>query len=199
LLGSESNHLHFSGPTGDNVLPVVAALHNLVHEQGYKDVILDVSKSGHLDSKFIRNTSWAHVIWPREYDARDDRNQLHLSAIKYSTAEELFAAVDRSIDVILRSVGGLDRGQLKAPEWSLNETTDNVRNYAESPMGGLVQVVTFPKKHLVELYVCDGGVAIPKTLGQGRPQLTDDVSALEQAIEEGVTRNPKANRREGWA
>jgi hypothetical protein len=228
LFRSESNHLYFSGPTGDDVLPVVAALHNLVHKQGYKDVILDFSKSGYLDPKFmlplvatarlyriekvdfeliepedpssarlLQNTNWAHLIWPEKYDARDDRNQLHLSAVQYSTAEDQFAAVDRSIDVILRSVGGLDRDRLKALEWSLNEITDNVLNHAESPMGGLVQVVTFPKKHLVEFYVCDGGVGIPKTLRQGRPQLTDDVSALREAIEEGVTRNPKTNQGNG--
>jgi hypothetical protein len=228
MFRSESNHLYFSGPTGDDVLPVVAALHNLVHKQGYKDVILDFQKSGYLDPKFmlplvatarlyriekvdfeliepedlqsarmLQNTNWAHLIWPEKYDARDERNQMHLSAVQYSTAGDQFAAVDRSIDVILKSVGGLDRGRLKALEWSLNEITDNVLNHAESPMGGLVQVVTFPKKHLVEFYVCDGGIGIPQTLRQGRPQLTDDVSALRQAIEEGVTRNPNTNQGNG--
>lgn len=228
MFRNESNHLYFSGPTGDDILPVVATLHNFIHKQGYRDVILDFSKSGYLDPKFmlplvatarssriekvdfeliepedapsarlLQNTNWAHLIWPEKYEARDDRNQLHLSAIQYSTASDQFGAVDRSIDVILKSVGGLDRGRLKALEWSLNEITDNVLNHAESPMGGLVQVVTFPKKHLVEFYVCDGGVGIPKTLRQGRPQLTDDVSALRQAIEEGVTRNPSTNQGNG--
>ncbi len=112
MFRSESNHLYFSGPTGDDVLPVVAALHNLVHKQGYKDVILDFQRSGYLDPKFmlplvatarlyriekvdfelvepedlqsarmLQNTNWAHLIWPEKYDARDDRNQMHLSAI----------------------------------------------------------------------------------------------------------------------
>jgi hypothetical protein len=228
MFRSESNHLYFSGPTGDDVLPVVAALHNLVHKQGYVDVTPDFSKATYLDPKFmlplvttarlyrmekvdfelvepddaqsarmLQNTNWAHLIWPEKYDARDDRNQMHLSAIQYSNANDQFAAVDRSIDVILKSVGGLDRGRLKALEWSLNEITDNVLNHAESPMGGLVQVVTFPKKHLVEFYVCDGGIGIPQTLRYGRPQLTDDVSALRQAIEEGVTRNPNTNQGNG--
>ncbi len=228
MFRSEGNHLYFSGNTGDDVLPVVAALHNLVHKQGYKDITLDFSKSGYLNPRYmlplvstarsyrlekvdfeivepdddqsarlLQNTNWAHLIWPEKYDARDDRNQMHLSAIQYATANDQFSAVDRSIDVILRSVGGLDRGRLKALEWSLNEITDNVLNHAESPMGGLVQVMTFPKRHLVEFYVCDSGVGIPKTLRQGRPQLTDDVSALRQAIEEGVTRNPNTNQGNG--
>src|SRR5437660_4581721 len=46
-------------------------------------------------------------------------------------ATEQFDAVDRSINVILQSIGGLDRSRLKALEWSLNEITDNVLNHAE--------------------------------------------------------------------
>jgi hypothetical protein len=148
-------------------------------------------------SRMLQNTNWAHLIWPEKYDARDDRNKMHLSAIQYANAQDQFNAVDRSIDVILRSVGGLDRSRLKALEWSLNEITDNVLNHAESPVGGFVQVVTFPKRQLVEFYVCDGGIGIPRTLRQGRPQLADDVSALRQAIEEGVTRNPQTNQGNG--
>jgi hypothetical protein len=45
MFRSENNHLFFSGATGDDVLPVVAALHNLVHKQGYRDVVLDFSKA----------------------------------------------------------------------------------------------------------------------------------------------------------
>jgi hypothetical protein len=228
MFRSENNHLFFSGATGDDVLPVVAALHNLVHKQGYRDVVLDFSKAGYLNPRFmlplvttarsyrgekvdfeivepedpkssrmLQNTNWAHLIWPEKYESRDDRNRMHLSALQYSSAQDQFGAVDRSMDVILRSIEGLDRSRLKALEWSLNEITDNVLNHSESPVGGLLQVVTYPKRHLVEFYVCDAGIGIPKTLRQGRPQLSDDVSALRQAIEEGVTRNPATNQGNG--
>lgn len=148
-------------------------------------------------ARLLQNANWAHLIWPEKFDARDDRNVSHLSAIQYLNADDQFSAVDRSMDVILKSVGGLDRSRLKALEWSLNEITDNVLNHAESPVGGIVQVVTFPKKQLVEFYVCDAGIGIPKSLRQGRPQLSDDVSALRQAIEEGVTRNNETNQGNG--
>jgi hypothetical protein len=53
MFRNDGNHLHFSGATGGDVLPIVAALHNLVHKQGYKDVILDFSKAGYLNPKFM--------------------------------------------------------------------------------------------------------------------------------------------------
>jgi anti-sigma regulatory factor (Ser/Thr protein kinase) len=145
----------------------------------------------------LENTNWAHLITPEKFEARDDRNREHLSAIQYMNAKEQFDAVDRSIRIILQSIGGLDRSRLKALEWSLNEITDNVLNHAESSVGGIVQVVTVRKKKLVDFYVCDAGIGIPRSLRQGRPEITDDVSALRAAIEEGVTKDKLSNQGNG--
>ncbi len=148
-------------------------------------------------AKLLENTNWAHLITPEKFEARDDRNRNHLSAVQYTNAKEQFDAVDRSLNVILQSIGGLDRSRLKALEWSLNEITDNVLNHAESNVGGIVQVVTVAKRQIVEFFVCDAGIGIPKSLRQGRPELTDDVRALRAAIEEGVTRNKATNQGNG--
>ncbi|CUU14662.1 conserved hypothetical protein CDS [Bradyrhizobium sp.] len=228
MFRTDGNHLHFVGNTGDDVLPITAALHNLIHKQGYSDITLDFSKSGFIHAsvmlplvaqarlyqlakvdfeliepdeersrRLLQNTNWAHLINPVKFEARDNRNQLHLSAIQYRTADEQFSAVDRSMDVILKNLKGLDRSRFKALEWSLNEITDNVLNHAESPVGGIVQVMTFPKRQLVEFYVCDSGIGIPRSLRQAKPQILDDSSALRQAIEEGVTRNSQTNQGNG--
>jgi hypothetical protein len=158
------------------------------------EIIFPTDKRG---ANMLLNTNWAHLICPERHDSRDNRNQNHLSAIQFTNAEEHFSAVNRSIEVILQSVKGLDRPRLKALEWSLNEVTDNVLNHAESPIGGILQVVTFPTKHVIEFYVCDAGLSIPRTLKQGRPELFDDVRALRAAVEEGVTRNPATNQGNG--
>lgn len=228
MFRSEGNRFYFAGSTGDDFLPVSAALHNVIHKQGYKDLTLDFSQATFLDTKFmiplvamarsyrsekvdfeimvptedksarlLENTNWAHLITPEKFEARDDRNKSHLSAIQYLNAKEQFDAVDRSMNVILQSVGGLDRSRLKALEWSLNEITDNVLNHSESQIGGIVQVVTFAKKQVVEFYVCDTGIGVPRSLRQGRPEFTDDVRALRAAIEEGVTRNKTTNQGNG--
>ena len=148
-------------------------------------------------AKLLMNTNWAHLICPERYEARDEYNRIHLSAVQYLDAKDHFNAVDRSINVILQSIQGLDRPRLKALEWSLNEITDNVLNHAESPIGGILQVVTLPQKQAIEFYVCDAGLGIPRTLRQGRPELTSDTSALRAAVEEGVTKNRTTNQGNG--
>lgn len=167
MFRSEANHLLFTGSTGDDVLPVTAALHNLITKQGYKDIILDFNKVEFVDNSFVfplvttarfhraenvdfelilpedpklanlfRNANWAHLISPERFDPRDERNKEHLSAIQFTDADDHFKAVDRSMDLLLRTLKGLDRSRLKALEWSLNEITDNVLNHSESPVGG---------------------------------------------------------------
>ena len=228
MFWTELNRLNFSGSPGEDVLPVIAALHNLINKQGYRDIILDFGRLDKISSVYmlplvvsarsyrkqnvdfaialpndakcanlIINTNWAHLIAPETFDPMDNKNIHHLSALQYLSEDEQFAAVDRCMDVILKSLKGLDRARVKALEWSLNEITDNVLNHAESPIGGIVQVVTNYKPGKVDFYVCDAGVGIPRTLRQGRPELKDDVSALRQAIEEGVTRNRATNQGNG--
>ena len=53
MFRSEGNHLFFLNNNADDIFPVSAALHNLIHKQGYKDVILDFGQSQFLDVKFI--------------------------------------------------------------------------------------------------------------------------------------------------
>jgi hypothetical protein len=228
MFRSESNSLFFTGNTGDEVLPVVAALHNLINKMGYSDIELNFASAENLDvrfmlplvatarayrkqkvdfsivlpndiasSRFITNTNWAHLISPEHYPSMDDRNIEHLSAIQYMNESEQYDAVNRCMDVLLKTSKNLDRSRAKALEWSLNEITDNVLNHAESPIGGLVQVVTNSRIGRADFYVCDAGIGIPTSLRQGHPEIKDDPSALRAAIEEGVTRNSKTNQGNG--
>jgi anti-sigma regulatory factor (Ser/Thr protein kinase) len=148
-------------------------------------------------ANLLLNANWAHIVVPEKYESREQFNKSHLSAILYRDADEQFAAVDRSMDVILQHLEGIDRSRFKALEWALNEITDNVLNHAESRIGGIVQVTAYPKKHIVELYVCDAGIGIPRSLRSGKTSFSDDVSALRAAIEEGVTRNQSTNQGNG--
>jgi hypothetical protein len=228
MFRSESNVLYFFGNTGDDVLPVVAALHNLINKSGFLDIELNFAQSENLDvrfmlplvatarsyrrskvdflitppndntaSRFLINTNWAHLISPEKFPSMEDRNIEHLSAIQYINEEEQYNAVNRCMEVLLKTSKGLDRSHAKALEWSLNEITDNVLNHADSPIGGLVQAVTNSRRSRVDFYVCDAGIGIPRSLRQGHPEIRDDPTALRQAIEEGVTRNSSTNQGNG--
>jgi hypothetical protein len=228
MFRTEANRINFFGGSGEDFLPVIATLHNLINKQGYQDIYLDFSGLIAMSSNFIIpivcaatyyrnqkidfevtlpsdekcanlivNTNWAHLFAPLDYASMEDKNIAHLSAIRYRDGDEHYEAVDRCVDVILRNIRGLDRGRIKALEWSLNEITDNVLNHANSPIGGIVQVMTNTKIGRVDFFVCDAGVSIPRTLRQGRPDFDNDAIALRRAIDEGVTKNTKTNQGNG--
>jgi hypothetical protein len=69
--------------------------------------------------------------------------------------------------------------------------------HAQSSVGGLVHLTNFVDRRRVEVIVADPGVSIPRTLRQGFPALKSDSDALEQAIREGVTRDPRVGQGNG--
>lgn len=225
---SEANILHFENKVSGDVLPVLAALYNIIQKQGYQDIVLDFSRATFLSSAhmlplvtmcrsyrqqrvsfelilpedrktaaLISNTNWAHLIDPEKFDSKDENNIRHLSATQFRTASEHHKSVDRSIGLLLQYAEGIDRNRLKALEWSLNEITDNVLNHADSPVGGIMQVVNYRNQRCVELMVCDAGQTIPKSLRQSKLGISDDATAMRRAIEEGVTRNTHTNQGNG--
>ncbi|MDD9819937.1 MAG: STAS-like domain-containing protein [Nitrospira sp.] len=137
--------------------------------------------------RLFRNTNWAHFIDPRFDPARRFEGLEHLPATQYRNLTEQSLAVDKIVKVIWGAILPMGRRSLAAFEWSINEITGNVLSHADSPVGGLVQVQTFPKNRKAQFVVADAGVGILKTLRKGHPTLTHDVDALEEAICEGVT------------
>jgi anti-sigma regulatory factor (Ser/Thr protein kinase) len=141
-------------------------------------------------ARLFRNADWAHFIDPNQFDPIGFKGTRQLPATHFSTAAEQKHAVDRTVEVMLGAITNLDRDDLAAFEWSVNELTDNVLIHSGSPVGGLVQVSTFLKdKKCVEYIVADAGLGIPATLRPSHPELKTDVEALESAIREGVTRD----------
>ena len=53
MFWTESNRLVFSGSTGEDILPVIAALHNLINKQGYRDIILDFARLDKISSGYM--------------------------------------------------------------------------------------------------------------------------------------------------
>lgn len=176
------------------VLPIVTVCRKYRLEKVDFDILLpDDSKL----KKLVLNTNWAHLISPEHFEDRRGLNKNHISATQFWTSDDHFKVVDDALRMMLEALPGIDRSRLKALEWALNEITDNVLNHSSSPIGGIVQVVTYPSRNLVEFFVADAGETIPRTLRHGRPDITDDTTALRRAIEEGVTKNTETNQGNG--
>lgn len=149
-------------------------------------------------ARLFRNANWAHFIEPRNYPPSEFRGHTQVPATHFNNADEQQRAVNKIINAILGAIPDLDRRELSALEWSVNEVTDNVLNHAQSPIGGLVQVSTFQRlRKRVEYIVADAGIGIPTTLRSTHPLLSSDAAALEQAIREGVTRDKSVGQGNG--
>jgi anti-sigma regulatory factor (Ser/Thr protein kinase) len=149
-------------------------------------------------ARHFRNTNWAHLLDPGQHPASQFRGFTQVPATHFTNDVEQRNSVYKIIDGILGAIPNLDRRELAALEWSVNEITDNVLVHAQSPIGGLVQLSTFLRaKKRVEYIVADAGLGICRTLRQSHPEVTSDVEALRQAIREGVTRDKEIGQGNG--
>lgn len=149
-------------------------------------------------ARLFRNTNWAHFLGPDDNPPSEFKGFTQVPATHFANDVEQRQAVNRIINGILGAIPDLDRRELSALEWSVNEVTDNVLVHSRSPIGGLIQVSTFQRvKKRIEYIVVDAGVGIPQTLRPSHPELTSDAAALEQAIREGVTRDSDVGQGNG--
>jgi len=177
------------------MLALCAQIMRLQHSR--VDVQLNWPKDEKL-ARLFRNANWAHFIEPRNCPPSEFKGHSQVPATHFSNGEEQQRAVNRIVNAILGAIPDLNRKELSALEWSINEITDNVLNHSQSPIGGLVQVSTFQRtRKRVEYIVADAGVGIPNTLRTTRPELNSDAAALEQAIREGVTRDKNVGQGNG--
>jgi anti-anti-sigma regulatory factor len=127
------------------------------------------------------NTNWAHFIDPQKYALNDRRRSNTLPALQFLDGDAQHNVVNQAMEILMETIKVQERTQLKALEWALNEITDNVLNHAESSIGGLVQIQSFPSKNRVSFYVADAGLGIPSTLRKAIPAISSDSDALVSA------------------
>ena len=182
--------LDFGDCTAAFAGPMLAVCAQVLQLRNAKiDVALILPKDPKL-ARLFRNANWAHFLEPQNNPPSVFKGYTQVPATQFGDAVEQQRAVNRIVNAILGAIPNLDRKELAALEWSVNEITDNVLNHSQSSIGGLVQVSTFQRaRKRVEYIVADAGVGIPATLRETRPDLTSDVEALQYAIREGVTRD----------
>lgn len=195
---------------------LLVPIHKLIHVQGFEDIVLDFAdceaafpiplislcvqvlrwRQSGIDFKLtlpekpelarlFLNSNWASLLDTRYPEAmhEDFRN---LSTARFTSSQEQSVLVDRAVRLVMGALPGIQRGDLAALEWAINEVTDNALRHSESEVGGLLQVVTFPASRRIQLVVADAGIGIPKSL-QAATRAQSDGDILREAIKEGVT------------
>lgn len=197
-LGYQDLVLDFSHCTAAFPGPMLAACSQVMEarERGVSvDLILPVAPKL---ATLFRNANWAYLLDPERHERSRFKGYSHVPTTSFASPSEQTQAVTLIMNVILGSLGKVNRADFAAIEWSLNEITDNVLVHSKAKRGGLVQVATFEKtRRRVEFVVCDAGVGIPQTLRETHPELTSDTHALERAIREGVTRDSSLGQGNG--
>jgi hypothetical protein len=148
-------------------------------------------------AKLFVNSNWLNTFDPNTFPQSTAPYGRHIPALPFIDGESHFRAVDAIVHRLLGLFPNLDRDHFAALEWAINEITDNVLNHASSNIGGLVQLTTKTKSSIIEIVVCDVGFGIPRTLRESNTSITDDLSALDLSIKEGVTRNRVTNMGNG--
>lgn len=169
----------------------------IAYRNGGVDFVLIPPSDKRFENLF-KNTGWGYFLDPHQFDPSKFKGHTQIPATQYTNPAEQQVAVNRILNVMLGAIPELQRSDIAAFEWAINELTDNVLVHSESPIGGLVQVSTFVKfRKRVQFVVADAGIGIPKSLRGNNPGITSDVEALDQAIREGVTRDPSIGQGNG--
>ncbi len=115
----------------------------------------------------------------------------------YTNSDDHFAIVNNVFKMVLSGAEGISRSDYAALEWAINEISDNVLVHSESPVGGILLVNRIDKQSgKVNFLVADCGRGITNTLGE-KFQNESEVSVLDKAIREGITRDKSIGQGNG--
>ncbi len=186
--GYEDIILDFSNTYGcfpDAILPIIAKI-NKYQDEGISFSIITPRRAG-LQRTFI-SSNWCHLIDPDHYNEHNSPRHGQLPARRFKDAESQNVVVNEVMDHVLRVASFLERNDIKALEWAVNEITDNVITHSLSDHGGIIQLVTKTKSQEIEFNVSDCGIGIPESLRGGLGTNWTDIQSIEESIKEGVTR-----------
>lgn len=145
--------------------------------------------------RLFQNAAWAHFLSPDQYEHRERVFDRHIPLNGFQTNTEQAQLVKRTMDVVLSNVR-LGKHLAIGFDWLLQEMTDNVLCHADTPDGGLLQLVN--QHAFLHVIIADAGRGIPATMRDMKVAL-DDCAAVEQSTWQGVTSKPSTNQGNGLA
>lgn len=111
--------------------------------------------------------------------------------------ESVYRTVNEICNLVLNQFEN-SREFLPALEWAMNEIIDNIRLHSDTPVPGSVCAQFYPKKHRIDIGVCDMGRGIKASLSESIT-LFSHGDAVTKALQRGVSRNPEIGQGNGLA
>ena len=112
--------------------------------------------------------------------------------------KDVLAGSNAICDLILRT---FDNGRefIPAIEWAVYELVDNIHLHSETPVPGALCAQFYPKRHRIDIGICDVGRGIKASLGKILEPWESHGSAIAKAVERGVTRDKSIGQGNGLA
>jgi len=166
------------------MLPLCATISELRSIGIETKIIMPLKKE--LNRLFI-NANWGYLIEPSLIPESEYMGLINIPAENYMSTREQQTLVNKLMDSILRCLKDLNRTDIPAIEWAINEITDNVLVHSRAKSGGFIQLSNNRRWKRIEINVADAGIGIPFKIKQTYKDVTSDVDAIDKAIREGVT------------
>lgn len=198
VFNQEWEHLVFRVPQGcfvtSSAMAFLAAWGQLCCKEGKKFKFLG-------DQDTMRYLSRMDVLncIGFEFKEKFQRHQAVGRFIPIKLIEDDESVIDGGNAICDLVLSNFDNGREFVPaiEWAVNELVDNIHLHAETPVPGVLCAQFYPKRHRIDIGICDMGRGLKNSLEESIPIWGGHGSAISKALERGVTRNKEIGQGNG--
>lgn len=148
-------------------------------------------------SYLSRMNLFEHLDVPYEEDfQRRDETGRFTPIRLIEGASDVGPTTDAILELVLRQFED-GRDFIPALEWVVNETVDNIRLHADTPIPGAVCAQYFPARQRLDVAICDLGQGISGSLEAKLDPWEGTGDAVKMALQRGVTRDQEVGQGNG--
>ena len=148
------------------------------------------------DSYLERMDLHHHLGLPHTTGRRHDETGRFMPLRLVGSDRDVLETVNCLCDLVLHQFDDA-AGFVPALEWAAYEIVDNILIHSQTPVPGVVCAQYFPKRHRLDVGICDQGIGIMSSLDMNH--VSNHANAIETALSRGVTRDNEIGQGNGMA
>lgn len=174
-----------TAPFPENLVPICGVI-DYLKEIGFRIKVLYPKDSRLLQS----GLSNPYKLPLNDYDLLSPTNRIW----RYNTPEEVFKIVSAFVNHLNIKIV-CAKGVVESFEWTINEIMDNVIQHSQSKYGYIMCTV-YSNSH-ISVAIFDNGIGILQSFKGSKYRLRSPFDAIELAMRENTTRDPKIGQGNG--
>ncbi len=177
--------INASEPFPENVVPIAGVIDYL--KTNTFRIKVSYSQDSRLSSSGLSNP---YHLPNNNYELLSPMNKIW----KYNTPEDVYNIVSAFVSHLNTKIV-CAKGVVESFEWTINEIMDNVIQHSQSPFGYIMCTV-YANSH-ISVAIYDNGIGILQSFKGSRYRLRSPFDAIELAMRENTTRDPKIGQGNG--